>query len=109
MKTQIICPNRNLIEWKTLAEAIGEPRAYLSFFRNGNSIPSVARAKEILGIKQTAPAPERPLSKSKRPKAPVSKTAIHFLPAVVPKINAEHSTTHFERTRHTSKVLTEAR
>lgn len=44
----IICPNKNAKEWKSLVAAIGEDKATLAFFRNGNEIPSVAKAESLL-------------------------------------------------------------
>jgi hypothetical protein len=44
----IVCPNRGLQEWKDLAKEIGEDRAYLAFFRNGDQIPAVEMAKRVL-------------------------------------------------------------
>ena len=52
MKTKIVCPNKNDPAWKTLVDAIGEPRAYLTFFRNHNVIPDVTTARAILGLKE---------------------------------------------------------
>ncbi len=89
MKVQIICPNRNLSEWRELAKALGEDVAMLSFIRNQNQIPTVERAKEILGIKEAvtpskppavpepkpaATTPGQITSKSKTPKAIAPKT-----------------------------------
>ena len=80
----IVCPNKNDPAWKQLVEAIGEPRAYLSFFRNHDLIPSIEVARTLLGEAAPAevtslakplsvpepipaPAPEHNLPKSKKP------------------------------------------
>lgn len=67
---EIVCPEKNLSEWKSLVEAVGEEAAFLAFFRNKNSIPSEEQAKSLLGIKAEAPAkvlsPSETLSQSKR-------------------------------------------
>ena len=47
----IICPNKNTKEWKSLVDAIGEDKAMLAFFRNGNTIPSAAKAESLLTYK----------------------------------------------------------
>lgn len=57
----IICPNRNLDEWKALVDGIGEERAYLSFFRSKNQIPTVETARQLLGIE--APKSAQPTPK----------------------------------------------
>ena len=57
----IICPNRNLDEWKALVDGIGEERAYLSFFRSKNQIPTVEAARQLLGIE--APKSAQPVPK----------------------------------------------
>ena len=45
----IICPNRNLPEWKRLVDEFGEDHAHLAFFRHGSTdIPSVDQARQAL-------------------------------------------------------------
>jgi hypothetical protein len=93
MKTKIVCPNKNDPAWKILVDAIGEDLAYLSFFRNHDVIPDVAKARAILELKEpveTAKSsrvpesrprsltPEQILSKSKKPKATVPEKATRF-------------------------------
>ncbi len=58
MKTKIVCPNKSDPAWEILVEAIGEPRAYLSFFRCGNSIPDVATALKLLWAKKRRAKPQ---------------------------------------------------
>ncbi|MGD0349924.1 MAG: hypothetical protein ABSB84_06370 [Verrucomicrobiota bacterium] len=104
MKTKIVCPNKNDPAWKTLVDAIGEPRAYLTFFRNHNVIPDVVTARAILGLKETVeiaqppsvPEPkssaltlEQAPSKSKKPKATAPKKAPQFHGVVIPKVKRE--------------------
>jgi hypothetical protein len=51
MKTQIICPNKNDPAWIRLVAEIGEARSFIAFFRNGNLIPDVLMARQLLNIK----------------------------------------------------------
>jgi hypothetical protein len=112
MKNSIICPNKNDPAWKRLVAEIGEDRAYIAFFRNGDVIPDVVTARALLFRKsptlpapepETKPAatpspapkfaPEQTLAKSKLVKATVPKAAIQFRRAGVPKIKAENFAT----------------
>ena len=105
----VICPNKNDPAWKRLVEAIGEDCSYLAFFRNGDVIPDPATAWGLLGVKAIAPlTPKQTFSKSKKPKAPVSKATIELRPVIVPKIKADNFTKLIGRTRQRSKVLAEA-
>ncbi len=55
---KIVCPNKSDPAWKKLVTEIGEAPAYIAFFRNGDSIPDVATARAILGLKAaTAKSP----------------------------------------------------
>lgn len=47
----IVCPNKNLPEWKSLTSELGESRALLAFIRNRNSIPTTAQARELISNK----------------------------------------------------------
>ena len=120
MKTNIniVCPNKATKEWRTLVDAIGEPRAYLSFFRNHDSIPSVEVARTLLG--EAAPAEVAPLakplsvpepksdvlkqtlSKSKKPKVTALKIAPRFHGVVLSEIERENLAILFGQTRHRS-------
>jgi hypothetical protein len=51
---KIVCPNKSDPAWKKLVAQIGEPRAFLAFFRNGNFIPDVATAWKLLSPKNGA-------------------------------------------------------
>lgn len=44
----MICPNKNLQEWKDLVSVYGENKAYIAFIRNNNDIPDVNKAEELL-------------------------------------------------------------
>ena len=44
----ILCPNQNTKEWKELEKELGKERAYLAFFRNGNDIPTLDQARELM-------------------------------------------------------------
>jgi hypothetical protein len=129
---KINCPNKNDPGWKRLVADLGggergEARAYVAFFRNGDKIPNVETAlsllfrkpptlpasepaKKLAAARSPAPklAPELFLGKTKLVKTILPKSAIYLRRVVAPKINAESVTKHFERTRHTSKVPTEA-
>jgi hypothetical protein len=53
MKAKIVCPNRATAEWKSLVEGLNdEAKAFLAFFRNGDSIPDVATAWKLLSPKK---------------------------------------------------------
>ena len=50
------CPNKSSLEYKRLVKALGsEPNAFLAWLRNGEEIPTVKKAKELLDIKQSTP------------------------------------------------------
>ncbi len=52
----IVCPDKSKPEWKSLIDGLGDERkGYLAFFRNGEKIPELARANEILRPKSQAP------------------------------------------------------
>ena len=44
----ISCPNKSSKEWKSLSAELGEDRALLAYFRNGDSIPDVTKARELI-------------------------------------------------------------
>ena len=109
MKTKIVCPNKNDPAWKALVNAIGEPRAYLTFFRNHNVIPDVTTARAILGLnatvkvvqpsntpkpKPTALTPERSFSKPKKPTMIAPKNATRFRRVVISKIGRSGFSRH---------------
>lgn len=51
MAKQLKCPNKSLPQWQALVKALGgEEDAYLAFFRNGDDIPSVEKAMDLLGV-----------------------------------------------------------
>jgi hypothetical protein len=54
MPEQIICPKKGKA-WNTLKKTLGEPKAYVAYFRHANEsnkfeIPGVDRAREVLGL-----------------------------------------------------------
>lgn len=49
----IDCPGKHTPEWKKLASELGEEKAYLAYFRNGNKIPTPEEAKGLLEKNQT--------------------------------------------------------
>jgi hypothetical protein len=55
----VICPNKNLPQWKALSEAIGERFALLAFFRNNNQIPTVDQARELTSDRESLEQFER--------------------------------------------------
>lgn len=44
----ISCPNKSSKEWQTLSNELGEDNALLAYFRNGDIIPDVATARELI-------------------------------------------------------------
>ena len=85
----IVCPNRGLQEWKDLAKEIGEDRAYLAFFRNGDQIPTVEMAKGVL-----------------RPKPAVVKSPLEILStATQVKVTAPKAATSIRVTRPDGKSV----
>jgi hypothetical protein len=72
----LACPDESLPEWKELVAALGERRAFISFFRNGNDVPcDVERALKILGLDKTTwrSADGRTLDQIKQAKAATQK------------------------------------
>jgi hypothetical protein len=84
---KIICPNKSDPAWKNLVAAIGEPQAFLAFFRNGDSIPDTATAWKLLWpnkgaakiakLPYYAPKPGARVSMT-RPKPSMPKIAAQF-------------------------------
>ena len=77
----IICPNKSLAEWKALSDAIGEDRAFIAFFRNHDSIPTVEVARTLLGEAEPAKVTNTgatPLAKP-TPPVPVAQSNLEIL------------------------------
>jgi hypothetical protein len=45
----IKCPNKSAAEWKSLVKKYGERQSYVLYWSNDSNIPSLDRAKELLG------------------------------------------------------------
>jgi hypothetical protein len=44
----ISCPNKSTKEWKSLSSELGEEKAMLAYIRNGDTIPEVGKARELI-------------------------------------------------------------
>jgi hypothetical protein len=44
----VVCPNKSSKEWQSLAKELGTDRAMLAFIRNGNDIPTIEKARELI-------------------------------------------------------------
>jgi len=44
----ISCPNKSTKEWKSLSSELGEDKAMLAYIRNGDTIPEVSKARELI-------------------------------------------------------------
>jgi hypothetical protein len=49
---KINCPNVGFPEFKKLVAEFGDEAAHIAFFRNGGEMPSIERAREILGVEE---------------------------------------------------------
>jgi hypothetical protein len=50
MPVNIVCPNKSAATWKRLVGFIGEPRSYVAFFRNNNTLPDLENSIRLLGL-----------------------------------------------------------
>lgn len=62
----IPCPHRGLPEWKSLESEFGPERAFVAWLRNGQEMPSVERARDLLEPRAQAAASDVPLSPSEQ-------------------------------------------
>ena len=88
---KIDCPNKNLAAWRKLAKSVGEPEAYLAYFRNGNKVPTSKQAKAILAQGPTAPAPA-PIGVGKPKLQMGGRSMVLYAPGAQGAIAAYHGT-----------------
>ena len=73
MPLQILCPDKKDLAFRRLVSDLGEPAAYLAWFRNGNKTPFTAEAEKLLGITKEVPKaePAPTVAKSATVKSPL--------------------------------------